>query len=369
MKFLCVTAARPNFPKVAPIIKALKNYKNVEVSLLHTGQHMGEELSGSFFRELGIPKPNYQLEVGLNAKSKSQKGIEFLKKLPKLFFIILKDRPDFVIVVGDVTSTLICTLVARFLFIKVVHVEAGLRSYNKKMPEETNRIYTDKLSRLLFVTEKSAMENLKREGVNKNKIFFVGNVMIDTLLLNKKKASKLKIKQKFGLKDKNYCVLTMHRKENIEDKNILSSLLDAVYETQKKIKVFYPMHPSTEAKLKEFNLEYRLKEMKNLVITKPLSYLEFLNVVLSCKFVLTDSGGIQEETTALGIPCITMRSETERPITVEEGTNMLAGLNKEKIVECVNLVLNGKGKKGKIPEYWDGKAAERIASILVNSKS
>ena len=277
---------------------------------------------------------------------------------------IKKQNPDIVLVFGDTTSTLMGAVAARLAGCKLGHVEAGLRSFNLKMPEEYNRRLVDRLSHYLFVTEKSAIKNLKKEGMAGKKIHFVGNVMIDTLKKHKSRAKKSKILKKLNLKSKKYAVLTLHRSEHIGNKKILNELLNAIGNIQKNIKIVWPIHPRTRRKLEKFGFNSKLKNMKNLMITNSLGYLDFLNLTDNSRFVLTDSGGLQEETTILKIPCLTLRRETERPVTVEKGTNIITGIKENRITEEANKILNGKVKKGSIPEFWDGKAAERIVEIL-----
>jgi UDP-N-acetylglucosamine 2-epimerase (non-hydrolysing) len=282
--------------------------------------------------------------------------------------VLLKYNPDLVIVVGDVNSTLACSLVASKLHVSIAHVEAGLRSLNWKMPEEINRVLTDRLSLLLFTTCKDANDNLIREGIEQQRIYFVGNVMIDTLLKSKRLSENSDILKRLNLDSKNYAVLTLHRPSNVDSYENLSSIFNAIDEIQKKIKVVYPIHPRTKKKIIDFGLDKKMNDLKNFIMTNPLGYLDFLKLMNDAKFVMTDSGGIQEETTILGVPCITLRKDTERPITVIEGTNVIVGRDKEKILNEVSKILNGQGKTGKIPNKWDGKAAERIVDILIQKK-
>lgn len=359
MKIISVVGTRPNFVKIASLVKEFSKHPDITNILVHTGQHYDEKMSDSFFRELEIPEPDINLGIGSgsHAEQTGRIMIEFEK-------VLLNEKPDLVLVVGDVNSTLACALTSVKLGIKVAHIEAGLRSFDREMPEEINRILTDQISDYLFTTEKDAEKNLLNEGIAKSKIFFVGNLMIDTLLIHKERASNLKKPD-----SNDYAILTLHRPSNVDDKETLSNILEIIREIQSQIKIIWPMHPRTRNNLEGFNLKEKLKEMKNVSISDPLTYLEFMNAVMNSKFVLTDSGGIQEETTVLNIPCITLRDNTERPVTIEQGTNYLAGSNKNSILEIIQKVLNGKAKQYKGIEFWDGKAAERIVSVIKNEKA
>ena len=359
MKIISVVGTRPNIVKIASLVKEFSKHPDITNILVHTGQHYDEKMSDSFFRELEIPEPDINLGIGSgsHAEQTGRIMIEFEK-------VLLNEKPDLVLVVGDVNSTLACALTSVKLGIKVAHIEAGLRSFDREMPEEINRILTDQISDCLFTTEKDAEKNLLNEGIAKSKIFFVGNLMIDTLLIHKERASNLKKPD-----SNDYAILTLHRPSNVDDKETLSNILEIIREIQSQIKIIWPMHPRTRNNLEGFNLKEKLKEMKNVSISDPLTYLEFMNAVMNSKFVLTDSGGIQEETTVLNIPCITLRDNTERPVTIEQGTNYLAGSNKNSILEIIQKVLNGKAKQYRGIEFWDGKAAERIVSVIKNEKA
>ena len=359
MKIISVVGTRPNFVKIASLVKEFSKHPDITNILVHTGQHYDEKMSDSFFRELEIPEPDINLGIGSgsHAEQTGRIMIEFEK-------VLLNEKPDLVLVVGDVNSTLACALTSVKLGIKVAHIEAGLRSFDREMPEEINRILTDQVSDYLFTTEKDAEKNLLNEGIAKSKIFFVGNLMIDTLLIHKERASNLKKPD-----SNDYAILTLHRPSNVDDKETLSNILEIIREIQSQIKIIWPMHPRTRNNLEGFNLKEKLKEMKNVSISDPLTYLEFMNAVMNSKFVLTDSGGIQEETTVLNIPCITLRDNTERPVTIEQGTNYLAGSNKNSILEIIQKVLNGKAKQYRGIESWDGKAAGRIVSAIKNEKN
>ena len=360
MKIVSIVGTRPNFMKIAPLIDELKKHENIRHILVHTGQHYDAGMSKFFFDDLGIPKPDISLGVGFDS-GQAQKMKQEIKK------ILIKEKPDLVIVVGDVNSTLAGAEAAHELDIKVAHVESGLRSFDNTMPEEINRIKTDKISDFLFTTEMSGNKNLADEGVDKNKIFFVGNVMIDTLLKHRQKSNKSKILAKLKLAKNNFAVLTLHRPSNVDNKKSLKYVLDILNEIQEKIKIVFPVHPRTMKNLKNFNLLGYAKKQKNLILTEPLGYLDFMNLMINSKFVLTDSGGIQEETTVLGIPCITMRNNTERPVTVEQGTNILVSTNKSKIIHAANNLIKGTAFKPKIPQFWDGKAAKRIVEIILKN--
>ncbi len=362
MKILSIVGTRPNFMKIAPLATEFKK-RNIDHKLVHTGQHYDREMSKLFFDELKIPKPDFDLGVGSGTRDEQLEAIQ-----AKLEPIIRKERPDLVVVVGDVNSTLGAAQAAGKLGVRVAHVEAGLRSFDSTMPEEFNRIETDKISDFLFTTEKSGNINLEKEGISKDKIFFVGNVMIDTLLEHKEKASKSKILEKLGLEGNNYCALTLHRPSNVDDRKDFENILHILERIQEKLKIVFPMHPRARKNIQSFKLENKIKSMKNLIITEPLGYLDFLCLMSNSKFVLTDSGGIQEEATVLGVPCITLRKNTERPVTVEQGTNLLVSIDKEKVVSKALEVIGNKIKlKNRIPELWDGKAAERVVKILLNS--
>lgn len=364
MKVICVVGARPNFIKIAPLLQEMKNYpKMIKPILVHTGQHYNKQMSEEIFHDLSLPKPDIYLGIGSDshARQTARIMIEFEN-------VVESERPDLVLVVGDVNSTLACALVAAKLGISVAHVEAGLRSLNQAMPEEINRIITDRLSHFLFTTEEDAAQNLIKEGISKSRIFFVGNVMIDTLKKYYKKSPKNNILQRLNLSKKNFALLTMHRPENVDEKNKLNLLIEIVEIIQDKMRVVFPVHPRTQVRLENFDLKKEVTKMKNLILTEPLGYLDFLNLEGNAKVVLTDSGGIQEETTILGVPCLTLRNETERPITVKQGTNIITGLDKDKVIKEFNKIVSGRIKVTKIPKYWDGKAAKRIIKILIQKE-
>jgi len=361
---VAVVGVRPNFMKIAPFISEIAKYpEDFKAKLVHTGQHYDYKMSKVFFEDLDLLKPDYYLGVGSGSHSE-----QTAKVMIGFEMVLEKEKPDLVVVVGDVNSTLACALTSAKLRIKVAHIEAGLRSFDRDMPEETNRQVTDVLSDYLFTPSQDANENLKREGISSEKIFFVGNIMIDTLMRYRDKAEKNKIKEDLGLIKENYALLTLHRPENVDRKDALTQIFSAIEDLQKRIKIIYPIHPRTKKKIEEFGLKDEVGSMKNLILTPPLSYIEFLRLMLEAKLVLTDSGGIQEETTFLSIPCLTVRNNTERPITVDIGTNIIVGKSPEKIIEEAFHMLNGNLKRGEIPPLWDGKTAKRIVEILIRRR-
>jgi len=365
VKIINVVGARPNFIKMAPIIDELNKHPHLFKHLLvHTGQHYDEKMSKAFFKDLGMPKPDIDLGVGSgsHAEQTAKIMIEFEK-------VCLKYKPDLIIVVGDVNSTMACTITAKKLCIKVAHVEAGLRSRDMTMPEEINRLCTDVLCDYHFTTDRFANQNLQKEGIPNNKIFFVGNVMIDTLLKHKKAALKLDLCNKMNLIPRTYATLTLHRPSNVDDIQVLEKLVVALSKIAKKIPIIFPIHPRTKKMIEHFKLDHFLNSgdsIEGIWHTEPLGYLEFLHLNMHSRLVITDSGGLQEESTVLGVPCITIRHNTERPITCSEGTNVLVGNDPDKILEAVETILNGTVSAKRIPEKWDGRAAERIINVLLN---
>ena len=361
---LCVVGARPNFMKIAPVIRAMKaTVPPIPVRLVHTGQHYDPEMNAQYFQALGIPDPDINLEV--RSGSHAVQTAEVMRRFEP---VLDHEQPAAVLVVGDVNSTLACALVAVKKSIPVIHVEAGLRSLDRAMPEEINRVLTDQISELLFITEKSARDNLLREGISDSRIHFTGNVMIDTLRHSLKQAvPPAQTLARHGTAEhsaaENYAVLTLHRPSNVDDPATLRSLLGAICEISRRLPVVFPMHPRTRAKIEREGLN-SMFESHSVIALPPQGYLEMLGLMQGARIVLTDSGGIQEETTSLGVPCVTLRDNTERPITVEHGTNTLVGQNPARIFEVVEEILRTGGKAGKIPELWDGKASERIAAIL-----
>ena len=379
MKLISIAGARPNFMKLASIADAIENYNNnkptyytnsIEHIIVHTGQHYDHKMSKSFFEDLSIPKPGVNLEVG--SGTHAQQTADIMKRFEE---VLLRETPDVLLVVGDVNSTIACALVAAKIKYPaehslkrpiIVHVEAGLRSFDSEMPEEINRILTDSLSDLLFITEESAIENLQKEGCKSEKVHFVGNVMIDTLKRHLEKAKESRIADVLNIKD-SFGLITLHRPSNVDNPDLLKSLVECFIEISNGLKLVFPIHPRTKHNLDIFGIMPILKNAKNITLIDPLGYLDFLCLINMATVLLTDSGGIQEETTYLGIPCITLRENTERPITVIEGTNYLIGNDTKKIFDTVSLILESKGKDAKIPKFWDGNAGDRIIKILVET--
>ena len=346
--------------KIAPIMRVFNESGKFKTLLVHTGQHYDAKMSTLFFDELNIPKPDVNLEVG--SGSHAVQTAEVMKRFEP---VVIDFKPDYVLVVGDVNSTIACGIVAVKLGVKLIHVEAGLRSFDRTMPEEINRILTDSISDLLFVTEQSGMDNLKNEGVNSDRVHLVGNVMIDTLLANKEKAEKSNILEKLGIEKKKYAVITLHRPSNVDDMDNLSKIIAAFEVIQNDLKLVFPIHPRTKKNIEGSDLQPRVSAMKNLILMEPVGYLDFLKLTANAALVMTDSGGIQEETTILGVPCMTLRENTERPVTVTEGTNMLVRIDKEDILsKYLEIKTNKYTSKGRNPQFWDGNAARRIADIL-----
>lgn len=355
MKIMSVVGARPNFMKAAPVIAALRERKFCEQRLVHTDQHYDDKLSRVFFDELGLPKPDVHLGVG--SKSHTQQTAEIMLRFEK---VLQEEAPSLVVVYGDVNSTVACALVCAKMGVPVAHVEAGLRSFDRTMPEEINRLVTDAISTYLFTTEPSADRNLAHEGVPPERVFFVGNVMVDTLMRFRTKAMASNILNDLGLHPQGYAVLTLHRPSNVDDNETLRGVLDTLSAIAKKLPVVFPCHPRTQARIASSQLV-----CDGVRLLDPLGYLDFLCLTSQARIVITDSGGIQEETTVLGIPCLTLRDNTERPVTIEQGTNVLVGNNRERILTAAAKVLNGGSHEGRVPELWDGRAAVRIAEVLV----
>ncbi len=363
MKVLCVVGARPNFMKIAPIIKEMKRRANeFEPLLIHTGQHYDAQMSDAFFADLGLPAPDVHLNVG-SASHAQQTANVMIEFEP----IVLREKPDWVVVVGDVNSTIACALVCAKLAVKVAHVEAGLRSGDRRMPEEINRILTDQISDLLLTPSTDANENLQKENIAARRIKFVGNVMIDSLFENLKRADNSIVLQDLRLEKNNYAVLTLHRPSNVDEPKIFAGLLGALETISETLPIVFPVHPRTLSKIAEFGLTERIENNRNLRLIKPLGYLDFLRLYSNAQLVLTDSGGLQEETTALKIPCLTLRENTERPITVEMGTNQIVGTKPENIIAAAKAVLirNNDQPTYQVPPLWDGKTASRICEALI----
>ena len=365
VRVLCIVGARPNFMKIAPLMRAFAGMPGrVDAQLVHTGQHYDEAMKDAFFRQLQIPEPD--IDLGVGSGTHAQQTAEIMRR----FEPVVDDlSPDVVLVVGDVNSTIACALVAAKKGVAVVHVEAGLRSWDRQMPEEINRVLTDQISDLLFTTESDAAANLQREGVAADRIHFVGNVMIDTLLANRERAvpaaTTLERIPGFAGDSENFGLITLHRPSNVDDPIVLRRLVKVLVELSQDLPMVFPIHPRTQARIDEAGLSDRLAASR-IALTDPLGYLDLLGLMAQAKVVLTDSGGLQEETTALGVPCITLRENTERPITVEQGTNTIVGTDVEKIRSCFDDTLRSGGKSGRVPQLWDGRAADRIAVILVD---
>jgi len=393
MKMILVAGARPNFMKIAPLVRAIEKHNSlaasagtiIEYLLVHTGQHYDYNMSDSFFNDLKLPQPHIHLGVGsgTHAEQTGKVMMEFEK-------VLLRESPDIVVVVGDVNSTLAAALAAVKLNISVAHVEAGLRSFDRAMPEEINRLVTDAISTYLFTPSPDADENLRKEGVPRKEIYRVGDIMVDSLRFHAEDARKSDILNQLGLMKKarpsaggasssnsvvDYALLTLHRPSNVDDPGSLEKILLALERIAEKVPVIFPIHPRTRKQMDRFGIQDRIafrdRDQKmdlsrpDIYGLPPLGYLDFLSLMIPARLVLTDSGGIQEETTVLGIPCLTLRDTTERPITIKEGTNVLVWNETEKILEEAFKILDGRGKKAKIPEYWDGKTADRVIRILI----
>ena len=351
--------------KVAPIYAEMKRRPDeFSPMIVHTGQHYDASMSDAFFDDLGMPKPDIHLGVG-----SASHAVQTARIMTAFEPVVLEHQPDWVVVVGDVNSTIGCALVCAKLGVKVAHVEAGLRSRDRSMPEEINRILTDAIADLLFTTSQDADENLKHEGIPVEKIKFVGNVMIDSLMEHLKLAENSQVRQTLGVDGNDYAVLTLHRPSNVDDKNVFAGILDALLAIAKCLPIIFPVHPRTRAKIEEFGLSERIAN-SDLKLIEPLGYLDFMRLYSGAKLVLTDSGGLQEETTVLAIPCLTLRHNTERPVTIEMGTNILVGTDPKKITQTALDILSRKNKvDSKIPALWDGHAAPRICDVLVKAET
>jgi UDP-N-acetylglucosamine 2-epimerase (non-hydrolysing) len=367
IKLILVVGARPNFMKIAPLIHAIRRHNSLQEDggphfdylLVHTGQHYDVRMSESFFRDLNIPDPDVNLEVG--SGSHAVQTAEIMVRFEK---ICLQEKPDWVIVVGDVNSTMACTLVASKLAIKVAHIEAGLRSFDRTMPEEINRLVTDALADLLLTPSEDADLNLLREGIPKSKIQFVGNIMIDTLMIHLEKARALAPYRQYGLEAKKYVFVTLHRPSNVDDEASLGLIMQNLIALSQKLPVIFPLHPRTEKNLIQYGLMPATNQYTNLKLGKPVGYFESIGLADKASFVLTDSGGLQEETTFLKVPCLTLRPNTERPITIIRGTNRLTSLTT--LQADINRILDGNQQYGEVPELWDGLTSERILKVLIS---
>lgn len=365
MKVLHVAGARPNFMKVAPVLKALSE-RGADNVLVHTGQHYDHKMSQAFFDDLGIPDPQHHLEVGSGSHA-----VQTARIMEAIEPVLAKERPDLTLVVGDVNSTIAAGLVAAKLGLAIGHVEAGLRSFDRAMPEEINRVLTDQLSDVLFTTSPEALDNLTREGVDPKRVHFVGNPMIDSLLLHRDRASESKILSSLGLEPERYALVTLHRPSNVDDTETLRGILEALHEVGKELPILFPAHPRTVKMMSEFGLDSLLAGTGSrgggIRVIEPVGYLDFLKLMDDATMVLTDSGGIQEETTVLGVPCLTLRWNTERPITCTMGTNTLIGPDPTAIRKHgLEAIRAGRPTAPKVPPLWDGQAGTRIADVILS---
>jgi len=359
-KVISVVGARPNFIKIAPLDREFKKYPEVNHLICHTGQHFDKNMSNIFFEQLGITTPAFNLGVSGGSHAKQLASI-----MTAFEEVLLTEKPDLVVVPGDVNSTLAASLVASKLGIPIAHIESGLRSFDRTMPEEINRLLTDQLADMLFVTEESGIKNLQHEGIDASKVFFTGNIMIDSLVYQKDQINSDTVLKELALKNGEFVVATFHRPSNVDNFEKLKNLVEFLNKVALEMKLVFPLHPRTKHRLSDFKLLSKLNN--NILLTDPLPYLSFLSLVEKSKLIITDSGGIQEETTFLGVPCITVRDNTERPVTVDIGSNILAGTNFDQVWKEVQKMLNTlkEVKKGNIPAFWDGKAAERICKHIV----
>jgi len=365
MRVLHVAGARPNFMKVAPVLRALEE-RGVENVLVHTGQHYDASMSAAFFDDLGLPEPDVHLEVGSGSHAEQTARV-----MERIEPVLVERHPDLVMVVGDVNSTLAAAIVAAKLWIPVAHVEAGLRSFDRTMPEEINRVLTDQISEILFTTSPEAEENLRREGVAVERVHFVGNPMIDSLERHLDRAKESKALQTLGVSPREYALVTLHRPSNVDDPETLKGILEALRDVAARVPVIFPAHPRTVKVMREHALD-SLVDLSggpatrgSVTCTEPIGYVDFLALMADAKLVLTDSGGIQEETTILGVPCLTLRANTERPITISMGTNRLIGSDPESIARAAEEALDAPPRAGTRPPLWDGKAGERIADAVL----
>jgi UDP-N-acetylglucosamine 2-epimerase (non-hydrolysing) len=359
MKIINIVGARPNFIKIAPIMHQMRKSLIIEPILLHTGQHYDIEMSKLFFEELNIPSPDISLEVGSDTHAKQVAHI-----MERFDDVCDSQKPDGILVVGDVNSTMACSLVAAKKGIKIIHVEAGIRSFDREMPEEINRMVTDAITDLLLPPSRDAVDNLLREGHQVSKIHLVGNIMIDTLMDSQSQIMKSEILKQLGVEEWNYALVTLHRPSNVDNISDFKRILLALSMIQERLPIVFPVHPRTRKIMDDPELKAITDNMPRLLLCDPLGYFDFGRLVSGCRMVITDSGGIQEESTVYGIPCITIRENTERPITILEGTNELAGTDTAKIINFARQILDGKWKTGKIPELWDGHTAERIIRCI-----
>lgn len=371
-KIISVVGARPNFMKMAPIHKQLLKHRSKVVhKIVHTGQHYDKKMSDIFIKELDLPKPDIYFDAG--SKSHAEQIAHIMIEFEK---VMHKEKPDLVLVYGDVNSTTAAALVSAKILneigmpVKVAHIESGLRSFDRSMPEEINRMVTDVLADYLFVTEPSGIRNLKSEGIKDSKVFFTGNTMIDSLKFYLKRSEKSDILKELCISKKNYALVTLHRPSNVDNKKNLMKILNifrSINKISPELDIVFPVHPRTMKMTEKFKLKNSFEEIKNLIITEPFGYFDFLKLISDAKYILTDSGGIQEETTYLQVPCLTLRENTERPVTAEIGTNVICGLDEKFIIKKIREIESGKFKKGKIPKFWDGKAAERVVKVIMKT--
>jgi UDP-N-acetylglucosamine 2-epimerase (non-hydrolysing) len=359
MKVVNVVGARPNFMKIAPLVAEMQKFPDIHASLVHTGQHYDFEMSQVFFQDLDIPKPDIYLAVG-----SASHAVQTANVMTAFDKVLEHEKPDLVVVVGDVNSTLACALVAAKRCIPVAHVEAGLRSFDRTMPEEVNRLLTDQVSDLLFVTSADAIDNLLKEGIARPKIHFVGNVMIDSLCRSREKALKSDARARLGLNGQPFALVTLHRPSNVDDPVRLRKILEAIREVSRHLKIAFPVHPRTAERIRSLGGANSAGELDGIILTPPLGRVDFLSLLMNAAFVMTDSGGLQEETTYLRIPCLTLRENTERPVTVTLGTNTIIGNDPAQIVGSAMKILAGERRQTEIPELWDGHASERIVEVL-----
>ncbi len=356
IKVHLIAAARPNFMKIAPLFHELERQSRAEPLIVHTGQHYDLNMSDIFFKNFRLPEPHINLGVGsgTHAEQTGKVMIEYEK-------VLIKDQPDLVVVVGDVNSTVAATLAAVKLNIRTAHLEAGLRSFDRSMPEEINRVMTDSVADILWTPSPDGNENLAKEGIFEEKISFVGNIMIDSLEMARESIQNLEVCSRFGLSPSGYGLVTLHRPSNVDDKAVLTKLCRKLASISEKMPLVFPVHPRTRARLSEFGIQL-LDKAEEIYLAEPLGYEEFMSLVFQSRLIITDSGGVQEETTYLKIPCLTLRPNTERPVTVTRGTNLLC--TPENLEEKVNSILDGTFKKGAVPELWDGRTAERVAADI-----
>ena len=358
-RIIVVAGARPNFMKIALLVNRLKRDRKIDCRLVHTGQHYDLEMSDVFFNDLRIPTPDVFLNVGSGSHAEQTARI-----MTAFEPVLIDQRPDLVIVAGDVNSTVACSLTAAKLHVKVAHIESGLRSFDRTMPEEINRIVTDSLSDIHFVSEKSGVENLLREGANRKGIHLVGSIMIDPLVAMTKTIDRSPVLKRLDIRAGEYAVLTLHRPSNVDSPESLGEVCEVLRSVGSRATMVYPIHPRTRASLKSLGMLDRFSSIEGLRLIEPLGYIEFIKLVKQSSFVLTDSGSIQEETTYMHVPCLTMRENTERPSTVTMGTNELVGRDNAAILAAVDKIVRGKWKRGRVPKYWDGKTTDRILSIV-----